>query len=247
MYHKGKLIFAVLLATLLSCHKTQTYYSYHEARTYRIDERSRAEDTAVVRIIQPYKNALDGKMNEVVGYNAAELVKGKPSSTMTNWMADGVREGYEIISGKKVDVALQNYGGIRINSLAAGDITVGKMYEVMPFENYLVVMECSGEVLLKLLNRVALYGGWPISRGSGFVMRDSMAAAVVINQKPLDLQATYTLALPDYVANGGDDCSFLKDLPREDTGLLVRDILIAYVRNKKIIQPDNETRISQLK
>ena len=77
-----------------------------------------------------------------------------------------------------------NYGGIRINSVTDGDLTLGKVYEIMPFENALVVMDLNGDQVKLLLDRIAAYGGWPVSEGLNFEIADSTATNIVIQNKP---------------------------------------------------------------
>jgi len=77
------------------------------------------------------------------------------------------------------------------------------------------------------MDHIAVRGGWPVS---GIRMRivDKTATDITINGKPLAPNAQYTMAVTDYVANGGDQAFFLKDLPRQDRGIVYRDELIAY-------------------
>ena len=65
-----------------------------------------------------------------------------------------------------------------------------------------------------------------------YVLQQGRAKQLKIHGKPIQAEATYRIALPDYVANGGNDCDFLKDIPREDTGQLVRDLLIDEVKEQ---------------
>lgn len=70
----------------------------------------------------------------------------------------------------------------------------------------------------------------------------------MINGKPLDLNATYTVAHSDYVANGGSDCSMLKSVPQINKGYLMRDAILEYVSMQtaagKTIQPIIENRVT---
>jgi 2',3'-cyclic-nucleotide 2'-phosphodiesterase (5'-nucleotidase family) len=198
-------------------------------------------------MILPFKTALDAKMNEVLGNVDSELIKGKPSSSLTNFVADAVSEGYQNISGKKLDIVMMNYGGVRVNSLGAGDITVGEVYEIMPFENYLIVIDADGSTMKQLFDKAAHSGGWPMSANSSYSIKDSTATDIVINGKVFDINNNYTIGLPDYIANGGDDCKFLKSLSREDTGLLIRDILIQEIKQLKSIKANNEQRVKIIK
>jgi 2',3'-cyclic-nucleotide 2'-phosphodiesterase (5'-nucleotidase family) len=239
--------FILVFLALVSCQKRIQQFAYQDAKTIRFDSTLIAKnDLAVERIIEPYKSKLDALMNEVIGSNAYEMTKGKPSSTLTNFCADAALFGYEESTGKDLDVVIMNFGGIRLNSFGAGDILVGEIYEVMPFDNEFYILEMGNKDLKKLLDMMAKSGGWPISAGSGFsISKDSIADKIVIAGVPYDNNKIYKVGLPDYVANGGDGNSFLKNLPKTDTDLLIRDLMIKYVRTKKNIQADKSSRIKK--
>lgn len=246
MKPKLYILIGLMLVGLTACQRKQTYFAYYEAGTIRVDEKIKGEDSTTLAMIQPYKIKLDERMNEVIGQNKEELVKAKPGSNLTNWMADAMADSYERQAREKLDFVVANYGGIRINSVAAGDITLGKLYEIMPFENALVVMDLNGSQVKLLLDRLAAYGGWPVSSGLQFTIQDSMAIDIRIQDKPWAATGQYRIGLPDYVANGGDDCDFLKPLPRVNTGMLVRDLLISDVKRNKMIVASKEERIKKI-
>lgn len=237
------ILIGISFVFLQACQRRQTYFAYYENSTIRVDEKIKAEDSTTLAMIRPYKVKLDEQMNEIIGYNSEELIKAKPGSNLTNWMADAMAESYERLAREKLDFVVANYGGIRINSVAGGDLTLGKLYEIMPFENALVVMDLNGDQVKLLLDRIAAYGGWPVSEGLNFEIADSTATNIVIQNKPWNAKGQYRIGLPDYIANGGDDFDFLKPLPRVNTGLLVRDLLISDIKRNKIITPKKDQRI----
>jgi 2',3'-cyclic-nucleotide 2'-phosphodiesterase (5'-nucleotidase family) len=69
-------------------------------------------------------------------------------------MTDIFREMGQERYGKPVDVAITNNGGIR-TSFPEGNITLGNVYEVMPFDNELVVITLSGETMKKVIDYLA--------------------------------------------------------------------------------------------
>lgn len=243
---KNSLVFIAIIF-LVSCSRQVNHFAYQDVKNHRLDNKHEEVDSTVIKMILPYKTSLDIKMNEVIGYNQSEMVKARPSSSLTNWVCDAIKISYEKKSGQSLDAVLQNYGGIRINSVAAGDITVGKIYEIMPFENNFVVLECDYNVVNQLFQKIALSGGWPISSNSSMIIKDSMATEIVLNGHLIEPGKTYKLGLPDYVANGGDECHFLKNVKRQDTGILIRDMLISYVKEQKSITALNDKRIKVLK
>lgn len=214
-------------------------------RYYQIEADSYALHTGIVEMIEPYKTGIDSVMNEVIGYTEEELVKGKPSSTLTNWVTDALQEATQKLVTDKIDFTIQNYGGIRIPFLAAGDVTIRSVYELMPFDNAMVLVPMSGVMCQQLLDQFADAGGWPVSREVRFKIHYGKATDVFIGGQPLDTARQYIVAMPDYVANGGDNYVFLRDLPQISTQALVRDLLIDHIRRHKNLTANHSPRITQ--
>lgn len=238
------LTFLIFLAVLNNaCSRKVNHFASQKVSYKRFDGKSVALDTSVDHLILPFRKELNATMNEAIGEFTSEMVKGKPSSSLTNFVCDAILDTYEEKSGMKIDLVVQNFGGIRVNSIGSGPILMGEMFELMPFNNYLVVMDIEGKDLKTLFDKIAKSSGWPISKGSGFGIKDSSAVDIKINNLPLDENKTYVLATSDYVANGGDDMKFMTQTPKRDTGMLIRDIIIAYVKKHKTINANDEKRI----
>ncbi|MEZ4911103.1 MAG: 5'-nucleotidase C-terminal domain-containing protein [Saprospiraceae bacterium] len=220
-----------LLFFTIGCAK-QNHLADVQTRTYRIEKASYPVDVAIAEAIEPYKVQLDATMNEVIGYNEAEMVKGKPSSSLTNWFTDALLAETQKLVQDSLDFAIQNYGGIRLNSFAPGDITIGKVYELMPFDNVMYIVELKGNLVKKLFDRLAQSGGWPISNTVNFHIAYGEATNIFIKGMPLDTLKTYNVAIPDYVALGGDNMEMMKGAPMHNTNALVRDLLIQYIKDE---------------
>lgn len=235
----------ICLAIILisSCSREIQHLSSIHPEYYRIDKRQPSDDKEIASIIAPYKEKLDATMNEVIGTVEKTMNKSKPNSPLNNWMADVLLSQARKNAGH-VDFALQNYGGIRIPTLAQGDVTLGKIYELMPFDNLLVVLTADGKVVQQLMDKIADYGGWPVSKGTSFRIDNGKAVDMIINGKTFSIDGKYTFALPDYIANGGDGSDFLSGADRIDLNLLVRDAIIQEIKdeNGKILYND-EIRI----
>ena len=234
---------ALLLVT--GCSRT-VHVADAEATYYQIGHTPESDN--VDEIISPYRAVLDSSMNKVIGECAALLTKAKPESTLGNWVADAVLAQASREAGHDIDFAIQNYGGIRINELAKGEVSVGKIYELMPFDNLIVVMTMSGRDIAEVFHHMARGGGWPISGTVAFEIRDDRAVNIRIHGDPIQESQDYTFALPDYIANGGDRADFLDKASREDLELLVRDALIAHViettEQGKVIDSEIEGRVT---
>jgi 2',3'-cyclic-nucleotide 2'-phosphodiesterase (5'-nucleotidase family) len=127
----------------------------------------------------------------------------------------------------KIDAAFINFGGIRLPSIAAGNITRGKVFEMAPFDNIIVLQKVNGKILRQFLNLVAGRGGWPCA-GIIYQIKEKQAINIIIDGNALSDNSIYTIALVDYIANGGDDCEMLKNIPQQNNGYLFRDAVLEY-------------------
>jgi len=218
------------LLTAISCS-----YGIKNAQvtTYDFDKASMEADKSIEEYVAPFKGELDQKMSEVIGSNEYEMKKTKPESTLGNFMSDACMVTATKYTQQNIDFCLMNYGGIRIPSIAPGDIRIGKIFELMPFENYLVVLDMKGSKVNQLFDQINRSRGWPASKEVSMAMDTSQRTYDLhISGKPVKKDKMYNVLLPDYIANGGDDCSFLKECKRENLGVLVRDAIIEYVRDE---------------
>lgn len=196
---------------------------------YRLNTQSEIQtDSAIQALITPYKKQLDDEMNSVIGTLGHDLEKAKPESTMGNWFADLLHFQTEKILGKAIDFAFVNYGGMRINSIPAGPLTKGKVFELMPFDNLVVVVYLDADNLKKLFDKMAEDGGWPISKQARYTIESDRATNIRIKGQPIDPNKTYSVSMSDYIADGGGNCDFLIDLKRASTATLLRDMILQY-------------------
>lgn len=218
--------FWTLIICISSCTSTQPVTTV-QYKDYRI-ERSGRSDTAMISMLTPYSAALNESMNKIIGFSNNQLSAKQPESGLGNFMADCMRIMAEKKFGRKVDAGFMNQGGIR-SYIPKGNITAGRIFELMPFDNLLVIQEVKGAVLQQFLDKMASDGGWPVSAGLTMGIKDKRAVNVQINGKPLDIAAVYVIANSDYVANGGSDCEMLRRIPQQNKGYLMRDALIDFV------------------
>jgi len=201
-------------------------------------------DSTTHYFIASYKKQLDEQMNIVIGSTQTTLLKERPEGTLGNLIADAAVWYASKNYPKPIDVSVMNYGGIRIPSIQAGNITAGKIYELMPFDNMLDVLEISGQTLNDLLQLVAANGGWPVA-GMQMTISNNKAIDIMIGGAPLELDKTYTLITSDYIANGGDNAFMLKNYTKR-TGLnyKLRDAILDYVKSAGQLNMQNNGRIT---
>lgn len=203
-------------------------------------------DSSVQRLLQPYRDSVNSSMNHVVGIADASLEKGQPQGSLGSFMADAMFYAAQQKFGIPVDAAFVNPGGIRINQLPAGAVSRGKIFELMPFDNLVVLQKMTGATLQEFLDLTAAKRGWPVA-GLTMKIRNGKAVDVLVGGAPLDVQKIYTIVNSDYVANGGDDAEMLRRIPQENKGYLMRDAIFDYINilkaKGKNISVTNEKRV----
>lgn len=176
-------------------------------------------------------------MNRIISFSEIEMVKNKPESELTNFLADlllnaAIRETQKNKLDIHPQVSYFNYGGIR-TSLPKGEITVGKIFELMPFENELVFVQISGIKLQQFFDVIAEKGGDSVG-GARFVISNRKAVNVLVNGKKLLPESKYWIVTNDYIANGGDGMEvFINPFQLHNSGEKIRDIIIASLEEKQ--------------
>ena len=214
-------------------------------KDYQIN-RSAKVDSSFIKMLQPYADSMHKQMNTVIGFSTTTLYKKQPESPIGNFMADCMKIYAAKVYNIPVDAAFVNYGGIR-SYLPKGDIKLETIYEIMPFDNLIVLQKVNGNILRQLLDRSANDGGWP-SSGITMKIKDKAATDIYVNGSPVNDDSVYTIAVSDYLANGGDQCSMLKNIAQQNKNYLFRDALIDYVKsftkNGKPVSANIENRIT---
>ncbi len=217
---------AIFYACAPSLYKPeQVQYSKYDVKP------GRPKDSSLVKLIAPYSAEINRTMNDVIGTLTVTLEKKPDENSLGFLMTDAMLSQSQEKFSKKVDLAFTNYGGIRTNSMQPGKITNGSIYELMPFDNLVVLLTMNGEQLQLLMNHIASRGGWPVS-GASYTIQNKMSSNVLIGGQPVDKSKSYVVALSDYIANGGDDCTMLINMTQEKNGYLLRDAIIDYVKSE---------------
>jgi 2',3'-cyclic-nucleotide 2'-phosphodiesterase (5'-nucleotidase family) len=116
---------------------------------------TKLQDSVVYRMVLPYRQILDSLMNEVISHSEVDLEKGFPEGTLGNFVCDILLEYASRNTTTHVDFCMLNNGGLRIPSISKGSILIKNIYELLPFENTLEVIEIEGTVCKKLLDEEA--------------------------------------------------------------------------------------------
>ena len=228
----------------------------HDYRLIPITPES-GSDEAVAELVEHYRRGLDQKLSERVGSATVELVGDveRVRSGETN-LGDLIADIIRNASG--ADVAIMNGGGIR-SSIPAGVVTVGAVYNVLQFDNYILSVSLSGREMRQALEvgvgRVEMRdGGFPQVSGLAFTF-DRRAPAgqrvrdVTVGGKPLEEGCQYVVATNDFLAAGGNDYTMFvgREPIFNDSGRYLRDVVIDYWRQKGKIDQATDGRISEVK
>lgn len=192
---------------------------------------------AVQDKIDQYKAESDELLNIVVGETANELNRDdrrQMDVSIGNLITDALRNFAD------TDIAITNNGGIRA-SIEAGPITARDIFTVDPFGNVVSIIEMTGHDLKEIIafsyhRALEQYGPQVDLQTSGlnyriFTKPDGTYydSELYINDEPMDLDATYTIATNNFMVEGGDGYDFSKaTIIQEDQGQ-VTNALIQYI------------------
>ena len=193
-------------------------------------------------------------MNTPISYSPETYKKndGELNSTLSNMFADATYEMsnpvFNKMSGKNIDIVLLNNGGIR-SIISKGNISEKTAFELMPFENSIVVLELNGLSIIKMidyLRKVKLQH--PISGLQITLNNDYSVNEVKINGVSIENEKKYYVATTDYLLEGGDKMYFLAETTKTtDINYKMRDILIDYFKKYDTLKLKSDNRFIRTK
>lgn len=231
MWRKNWRLYAMMLLLSTGCNSTAKLTSVTTQKYVFSQDAYTSTDSSMVSEIAPYKTKVDEEMNQVIGISDVALEKNQPEGLLGNFVSDASLETARKVlvdqQPVKIDFAVFNNGGLR-NPLPKGNLTKGNVFELMPFENELVVVTLSGSNTLKLLNYIAFKDGVPVS-GIRMKLSNKTPVDITINNMPFDSTKSYSVLTSDYLSNGGDDLFFLSESPQQYINLKLRNALLDYI------------------
>ncbi len=236
-----------IVVAFFSCN---TVYQSHTLKysSYRVNKNDKSDSASII-LLKPYSDNVNATMNGVIGYCEKSLDKTPVESTLGNFMVDAFLTMARQKYNTQVDVAFVNFGGIRLTQLAKGDVTTGKIFELMPFDNLLILQKIKGNILQQLCDLMAEKGGWPVA-GMSMQLKGKKAVNVQVAGKPLNMEQEYTIANSDFIANGGDNADMLRNVVQITNGYLMRDAILDYIKlqkgNGKNITANIENRVTNV-
>lgn len=183
--------------------KGSTYVAPN-GKTYR--KRSIVGKTAsIVMAAQPEM----ARVKDVIGYSPRSMTVTYPESALSDWFVDILMARTEKLSGKKVDIGVANFGGIRVD-MPEGDIILDDMLSMFPFKNQLVYVEHTGKQLRTILEEMAA-GRFQVLGGVRVVAENGKLVEALIGGEPIDDEKVYGMATISFLLGGGDGLTLGKN------------------------------------
>ncbi|EDS77691.1 2',3'-cyclic-nucleotide 2'-phosphodiesterase [Clostridium botulinum C str. Eklund] len=193
-------------------------------------------------VYNDYDKKLKPILGEKIGVASKEFTHDRASKGTVSLLG---RWSCEVMQKKTgAEVAIQNGGGLR-RSLYKGDITMGDMYEIMPFDNALVTFDLQGKDLKKAIDHGILnpevtdgqFTGLKVEYDKNKPFENRITKITLTNGTPLDMNKYYKVTVPDFLLTGGDKYDFSNAKNVVETFIPVRDVLVEAIKEAKVITP----------
>jgi 2',3'-cyclic-nucleotide 2'-phosphodiesterase (5'-nucleotidase family) len=251
--YNGVLKLFVIFLTLffvISCSKQPYYVSKIEGKRIPITEKQN-QVPEIENFIKPYREHINKDLDSVLAYCPETLDKssGEWQTTIGNLMADVTLQRGNLVFNarekKNIDICLLNNGGIR-SILPKGNVTSRTAFEIMPFENSLVVIALKGEQILELVDYfIVTKKAHPLAGMSFTIDKNNQPKNILVQGKTVEKEAIYYVATNDYLSNGGDNMNFFKKgIQKFDLDYKLRNILIDYFKEVDTIPVTKDVRIT---
>jgi 2',3'-cyclic-nucleotide 2'-phosphodiesterase (5'-nucleotidase family) len=235
-YYKFSILIVAYSILILSC---QSYKIVDvNSSIINIDKNILEEEFEEIELSK-YRDSISKEMDKVINHCSIAMEVGCPEGLLGNFISDlailYIRKNFPE-NEFNPDFCILNNGGFR-SMLNKGSITIGDIYQIMPFDNHLLILEIKGEEMNDLIKYIKDKSTTNISRKSGVplsgirlkISGDKVSRCMVSN-KMYDPLKTYRVLTTNYLASGGDDMVFLKDCKTLfNTKLLLRDVIIRYI------------------
>ena len=233
---------------LIACKNNSHEVSKINAKQLKIGNEVK-QDSSIIQLFTPYKKKMTKEITKSLSFSTKilERTDGNLQSTLGNLVADlsyeKANELFKNKTGKTVDFSMSNYGGIRA-AIMKGDVTVSNAFELMPFDNTLVVVELNYDKIKALFNYfVAKKRAHPLSKNIQLTIEND-SYNVLINGKPIKKDRTYFVATSNYLQKGGDGMIFFSE-PESlfDSNFLIRDAIVDYFESKDTLRTNLDDRV----
>lgn len=214
------------------------------------------QDTDTVARIAQAALPLNELRSKVVAETATEIIGVREECrsmecAMGNLIADAMLDR---VRDQGIEIAIQNSGGIRA-SIDAGDVTMGEVLTVLPFQNTLSTFYVNGATIVEALeNGVSQHeegaGRFPQVSGMTYAFDASLEAGsrisdVMVGGAALDADKVYGVVSNNYVRNGGDGYKMFRDAENAyDFGPDLADVTAEFIAKNAPYMPYKDGRIT---
>lgn len=199
------------------------------------------EDAATKAIVDKYVKDLEPLTSEVLGEAKVDLDhESREATLMGEWAATIMKDT------AKTDVAIQNGGGLRC-SIPQGQVTMGQLYQLMPFDNTLYTLKLTGKELKQAVENgigsptfrfgqvAGLYVTYDMTKPYG----ERIVSITLENGEAIVDDKEYTVATNDFMADGGDNYTMFRNAKdKHNTNIPIRDVLVESIKKAKTIKPE---------
>lgn len=225
-------LFSTIFLFLVAC-KTSVSVSGTSVPITVVDKKNKVDS-----IVAPYKKGLEKEMNEVIAKAEFTFERGRPNGVLNNWSTDALLHSQKSKLNTNAPVfSLLNWGGLR-SSINKGEVTVGDIYKLMPFDNQVVFVELPKESLKEIADYLVKKGGEPIAGAR----LEHGNLTIYHGDKNAE---TFWVITSDYLMNGGDKMTFFeKKIQFKYANILLRDVFMEYAKEQNILVYLQESRIN---
>lgn len=241
------LLLGIALLSLTACKTTSLQVANVQTQKNISINKELKDDEGFAKFIEPYTLKLNKEMNQKISYTQVNLTKEGDNSNLGNLLADYTFDGADVWTktnlNKNVDAALINIGGIR-TTIGKGDILLKNIFEVMPFENEVIIVKMKGSDVQGLFDYYAkTQVNNPVSH-LYIETNNGQLTKTLINGKVVNPTQDYYIATSDYLALGGDNMKFFSKGESIPTGIKLRDLFIDYFKKNAEINPKEDIRLN---
>jgi len=194
-------------------------------------------DSLAEATISPFRQQVNAEMDLVIGHSNKSLIEKEVESLLGNFVADAILLESSRYFNDKIHLSVINNSGLRA-PIPEGPVKIADIYELMPFENFLYVLELDGSQTKALFDLLASSKRVAVSN-SVVIVENDKPVKIFIDGSPFREDKNYILAVSDYLAQGGGGMEFLKGakvLAAEN--VKIRDLIIDHIsRLDSIGQP----------
>ena len=217
----------VLILFVVALFYTCKQQLVHQSNFSHISVKESSYQDSSIKLVNFYKQQLEEETQKIIAYSVQDLKKENNQHALGNFVCDAMKYIGEKTIMDSCDIVLVNRGGLRAN-LPKGEIRVYNIFELMPFDNELVLLTVSGKKIIEGLNTIVVkrhsYLGLKLTINANDEILETK-----IGGKNIEENKNYKILTSDYIANGGDKFDFLMNpIEYKLCNIKIRDAIISY-------------------